>query len=278
MHRGKVSKFYTVFLPTILFILIFLWIGVPLLIAVLWSLVDPQTGWSYKNLLPPGLSLFHWRYIFLNTSIVQSIGTSFFIATITTVISFFLSLPTAYAVGQKNLKGKDFLKLVMLLPMLLPGMAIAVFLGRILNLMGFSENIFGVMIGHIFLAMPYMLRLLTVSFESVPADLIFAAKNLGASRFHTFMEVYIPLIAPGISAGALFAFVTSIEEFNIAFIVGTPAIQTITTVLYSYLGRNFQLSASSVVSLILIVPNLVLLLIAERFIKTEHLGAALGKL
>ena len=77
---------------------------------------------------------------------------------------------------------------------------------------------------------------------------------------------------------SVFSFITSLEEFNLAFIIGTPGIQTITTVLYSYLGQNLVKPSSSVVSLILVIPNIILMLIVERYIKTEHLGAALGKM
>jgi putative spermidine/putrescine transport system permease protein len=72
--------------------------------------------------------------------------------------------------------------------------------------------------------------------------------------------------------------IASLEEFTIAFIIGIPKIQTITTLLFKYLGSNIIKTSSSVLSLILIVPNTILLLICEKFIKTEYMGAALGKL
>ena len=262
----------------ILFMAIIAWMVVPLFMAALCSLVDPEYGWSYKELLPSHFSLYHWKNIFLYTGIVSAVATSFTLAVSTTLICLVLSLPTAFAIARAKPGLKETCKVAMLIPLVLPGMVVAIFLSRVLLLAGLSQNPAGVVLGHVFLAIPFMLRLLTASFETVPKDLADAARNLGAGKIAVFREVYIPSIMPGMAAGMLFSFITSMEEFNLAFIVGTPGIQTITTVLYSYLGQNLVKPSSSVVSLILVIPNIILMFIAERYIKTEHLGAALGKM
>jgi putative spermidine/putrescine transport system permease protein len=251
---------------------------IPLFTAMLWAFVDPQYGWSYREILPAHFALDNWRNIFMYTGIVQAIGASFGIAATTTVVCLILSLPTSYAISRINQKAKEACKVIMLVPLVLPGMVVAIFLSRILLMFGLSQNSLGIVLGHIFIAIPYMLRLLTVSFESVPDNLADAARNLGAGKLSVFVEIIVPSVLPGIAAGMLFSFIASMEEFNLAFIIGTPGIQTITTVLYSYLGQNLAKPSSSVVSLILVVPNIILMLVAERYIKTEHLGAALGKM
>ena len=123
-----------------------------------------------------------------------------------------------------------------------------------------------------------MLRILTVSFESVPQDIIDAASNLGAKPWDRFREVYVPMIIPGLIAGCIFTFIGSMEEFNLSFIIGAPAIQTVPTILYSYLGYNFLRTNASVVTLVMMIPNIIVLMLTEHFIKTEYLGAALGKM
>lgn len=105
-----------------------------------------------------------------------------------------------------------------------------------------------------------------------------AASNLGANNFVKIFELYIPMVAPGIVAGSIFAFIESMQEFNLAYIIASPTIETIPTILYSYMGNNFLRTSASVVTLILIVPNMIMLLITDKFVKTEHLGAALGKM
>ena len=76
----------------------------------------------------------------------------------------------------------------------------------------------------------------------------------------------------------VFAFITSLEEFNLTFVIGTPTYQTVPTVLYSFLGYNFIRTNASVVALILVVPNVVMLFLVERLVKSDYLSSALGKM
>ncbi len=265
-------------IPTAVGIIFFVWIVVPLVMALLWSFVNPDYPWSYPQLLPQNLSWFHWDQIFRYTGIMKAMGNSFLIAGATIITTFLLSLPTAYALGRRRLKGTEFFKVIMLFPMAFPGMAMALFLGRLLFMWGVSTSFTGVIIAHTLICLPYMLRIMTVNFEGMSQELVDAAKNLGAGRWTTFWEIYMPMILPGLVAGAIFTFITSMEEFTLTFIIGAPKIQTIPTILYSYLGYNFVRTNASVVSLILVIPNIILLIITERFIKTEYMGAALGKM
>lgn len=276
--RRLTKKIVKFLIPAMLGIIFILWIGLPLLMAILWSLVDPEHPWSYPQTFPEALSTYHWVHIFKYTAIGEAIANSFFIAFATTILSFLLSLPTAYALGRRNLRGRETLKIGMLLPIVFPGMALALFLGRVFITLGLSQTYIGVIMAHTIIAMPFMMRILTVSFESIPQEIIDAAENLGAGPWVKLKEVYFPMILPGFLAGSIFSFIASMEEFNLTFIIGAPEIQTIPTVLFSYLGANFLRTSASVVSLILVIPNIILLIITERFIKTEYLGAALGKM
>ena len=276
--RRLTKKIVKHLIPAMLGIIFIVWIGLALLMAILWSLVDPEHPWSYPQTFPEALSTYHWVHIFKYTAIGEAIANSFFIAFATTILSFLLSLPTAYALGRRNLRGRETLKIGMLLPIVFPGMALALFLGRVFITLGLSQTYVGVIMAHTIIAMPFMMRILTVSFESIPQEIIDAAENLGAGPWVKLKEVYFPMILPGFLAGSIFSFIASMEEFNLTFIIGAPEIQTIPTVLFSYLGANFLRTSASVVSLILVIPNIILLIITERFIKTEYLGAALGKM
>ena len=275
---GLTRRMLRFLLPSALILLFVVWIGLPMLMAFLWSLVDPAYPWSYRTVWPESLSFHHWNRILTGTGIIRAIGNSFLIAGVTILTTFLLSLPTAFAMGRRRIKGKELFKVAMLFPMAFPGMAMALFLGRLLFMWGFYGSFTGVIIAHTLICLPFMLRILTVNFEVMPQELIDAAKNLGASHWTVFWEVYLPMIMPGLVAGSIFVFITSMEEFVLTFIIGAPRIQTIPTILYSYLGYNFMRTNASVVSLIMVIPNVVLLLITERFVKTEYMGAALGKM
>ena len=72
------------FLSTLMVALLLLWTGVPLLMAVLWSLVDPDNPWSHPDFLPPSLSWAQWEHVFTYSSIDRAVITSFTIAPLAT--------------------------------------------------------------------------------------------------------------------------------------------------------------------------------------------------
>lgn len=265
-------------IPAAIGLIAFAWVAVPIGMAVLWSLVNPDSPWTYPDIFPQNVGLFQWERIFQYTNITGAIQNSVIIAISSTLLCILIALPTAYAIGRRDLRCKPALKIIMLLPMVFPGMALSLFLGRFFYMNGLSQHYIGVILAHTLVCLPYMLRILTTSFESMPQDLIDAAANLGAGGWIRLIELFIPMVMPGIVAGSIFTFIESMQEFNLAYIIGAPSIQTIPTILYSYMGSNFLRTSASVITLILLVPNLCLLLLTERFVKTEYLGAALGKM
>ncbi|MFQ3620126.1 MAG: ABC transporter permease [Spirochaetales bacterium] len=254
-----------------------LWVGVPILMAVLWSLVDPEHPWSYPDIFPQKLSWAQWAYVFRYTNIVRALQTSYSVAPLAVLLSFVLSLPTSYVLGRKRIPGKKIFMLIVLLPIIMPGMVVALFLSRVFAAFHLTQNFFGLVLAHTLMGIPYMIRVLTTSFESIPQDIIDAAENLGAGTFVKIKDIFLPLVRPGLLAGMVFTFTTSIEEFNLTFVIGTPTFETIPTILYSFLGYYFIRTNASVVALIMMTPNIILLFIVERILKADYLSASLGK-
>lgn len=263
---------------TLFIVVQIVWIGAPLLMAVLWSVVNPDYPWTYPQLFPERLSFHFWSYVFRYTGIGGAIATSYSIAPLAVALSFVLALPTSYVLGRREVPGKKLLMNLVLLPIIAPGIVVALFLSRIFAAVGLAQTFPGLVLGHTLLGLPYMIRVLTASFSAIPQDVIDAAENLGASTWTKITDIFLPMIRPALVAGVIFVFTTSLEEFNLTFVIGTPTFQTIPTILYSFLGYEFARANASVVSLVLMVPNIVILFIVERFIKSDYLSSALGKM
>ena len=259
-------------------IVLILWVGIPILMTVMWSLVDPEKSWSYPNVFPPSFSLAQWKYVFDYTNIGRALRTSYSLAPLSMLLSLVLSLPTSYVLGRKKIPGKKLLMLLVLLPIIMPGMVVALFLSRVFAAFGLSQTFFGLVLAHSLMSLPYMIRVMTTSFQAIPQDVIDAAENLGASTFVKIRDIFLPMIRPGLLAGMIFAFTVSIEEFNLTFIIGTPTFETIPTILYSFMGYYFIRTNASVVALIMMTPNIIMLFIVERFLKSDYLAASLGKM
>jgi len=277
IQARRMRHFYLLLMIFFMIVLI-LWVGIPILMAVMWSLVDPKNPWSYPNVFPPSFSLAQWKYVFDYTNIGRALRTSYSLAPLAVLLSLVLSLPTSYVLGRKKIPGKKLFMLVVLLPIIMPGMVVALFLSRVFTAFGLSQTFFGLVLAHTLMSIPYMIRVMTTSFQAIPQDVIDAAENLGANTFVKIKDILLPMIRPGLLAGMIFAFTVSIEEFNLTFIIGTPTFETIPTILYSFMGYNFIRTNASVVALLMMTPNIIMLFIVERFLKSDYLAASLGKM
>ncbi len=249
----------------------------PFLMAILWSLVDPSEAWSYPDIWPKKLSFARWVDMWVNTGIKQALKNSYSLAPVVASLSVFIAMPTAYALGRLDFKGKNIVHIISILPMIVPPMIIAVFFTQILINLNIYNKYIGIMIGHIVMTLPYSIRILTAGFSQIQQDQIDAAKDLGASLFTIIKVAYMPILLPTVFAALIFTFIISIEEFNIAYVLGSPDFTTVPTILYSYLGYNFVRPNAAVVSLILVVPNVVLMLFVEKLIRGDKVYQKAGK-
>ena len=97
----------------------------PIMVALLWSLVDPKGGWFAPAIVPNGLSLHHWRAVGLDRSLIQSIVTSVLISLAVTALSGMLALPTAYALAKVPFRAKRAIEMFILAPLIVPGLIAA---------------------------------------------------------------------------------------------------------------------------------------------------------
>jgi putative spermidine/putrescine transport system permease protein len=273
-QRRKLFAVLTVFFIVVQICSVF----IPVIFAFLWSLVNPDHPWSYPDAFPKSLSLAPWQYVFRYTNLLRALGTSYTIAPLSALLAFVLALPTAYILGRKNFRGKTIISNLILLPIILPGMVVALFLSRVFSVFGLAQTFPGLVLGHCLMGIPYMIRILATSFASIPQDVIDASENLGAGTWSKIWHIFIPMILPGLFAGTIFTFITSLEEFNLTYIIGTPTFETIPTILYSFLGYHFIRTNAAVVAIVLMIPNITMLIIAERLMKTDYLSASLGKM
>ena len=264
-------------LMVLLLTLVTIWLVVPFTMAVLWSLVDPETGWEYPDLLPPSLTVLRWVEVWTTTALPQAIGNSYMLAPTVAVTTLILASPTAYCFARFDFPGKGFAQVLTLLPLVVPGFVLAIFFSSLIFSLGIYSRFLSILMAHCVLFLPYAIRIMTVSFSQVRQDLIDAARDLGAPPLAVFRVAYMPALLPGILASLIIVFIQSIEEFAIAFIVGAPNFTTIPSILYSYLGYNFIRPNAAVVSLILVVPNVLLMLGLERLLKSANPAQAGGK-
>ena len=246
------------------------WLVLPFTIGVLWSLVDPSVRWDYPDVLPPLLSFERWGLMWRTTSLPDALRNSYLLAPTVAVVTLLLATPTAYAFGRFDFPGKAAAQMLTLLPLAMPGFVLAIFFSALIFRLGIQSRFLGILLAHCVLFLPYAIRIMTVAFQQVQQDLIDAARDLGAGPLEIVRVAYLPALRPGILAALIIVFIQSIEEFAIAFIVGAPNFVTIPSILYSYLGFNFVRPNAAVVALVLVIPNVLLMLVLERLMRSAN--------
>ena len=135
-------------------------------------------------------------------------------------------------------------------------------------------NWWALALAHSSLALPFVVINVSATLYGFDERLEYAAMNLGANRWQTFFKVTLPMIRPGIIAGALFAFITSFDELVVAlFISGTGAV-TLPRKMWSELRQQIDPTIAAVSSLLIAVSILILLTVELLRQRTERMRTA----
>ncbi|WP_288427454.1 ABC transporter permease [uncultured Agrobacterium sp.] len=265
-----------IFVSAGLYICLALAIAVPLALMFLWSVAD---GWAPPLLVPKDYTGARWISVLSDNTLIQATINSIFIAIVVTFSTAAIALPTAWAMARFPFRLKRLVEIFILAPIIIPGLVVAVGIGKIFLLMGLSYSVLGVILVQIVGTLPLMIRLMSAALETIPDDLIHAARSLGAGTVGIVLHIVLPLAVPGLLAGGLMSFIGSFEEFDKSFIVGAPVVQTLPIKLYMYLDPySMQLPLASIVSFILLLPALIVFIIAGRILRDDLMAAGMGKL
>jgi spermidine/putrescine transport system permease protein len=135
-----------------------------------------------------------------------------------------LGLSAAKAVTQYRLKGTGAALGFISLPLFVPDIVLGISLLLLLGATGLSLSLAAVVLGHLLVCVPFALTVLVARFEGFDRNLEEASADLGENGWMTFWRVTFPLMLPGIVASLLLTFITSFDEFLIAyFLSGTEA-------------------------------------------------------
>jgi spermidine/putrescine transport system permease protein len=132
------------------------------------------------------------------------------------------------------------------LPILIPGVVIGIALLILINLSGLGPSRSAIVIGHVLVALPTTVIIMRGRFSSIPKSIAEAAEDLGAHEAVTFRRILLPLALPAIGSAAMLAFLTSFDEFIVAFfLAGTEP----TLPLYIWSQLRFPKSLPTVMAL-----------------------------
>ena len=135
---------------------------------------------------------------------------------------------------------------------------------------------FGLLVcAYALLAYPFVAKSLAASLDSIPAHLVQAARTLGASPWHVFWRVTMPLLRPALRRGMAFAAATAVGEFAVTLFLSRPEWATLTTLVYDHLGRPGAANRDAAMVLACLLMGLALL--AFMLIEWSGIGEEAGR-
>ncbi|MEP6721094.1 MAG: ABC transporter permease [Variovorax sp.] len=215
---------------------------------------------------PRGLSL-RWFAAFLNNPVfIDAIVRSLWLALAATAISGVIGVAAALYYVRHAARGKEALRLAIMLPLLLPEVLTAMALLFFFYAIGIGTRFgIGMLVGHVLITLPFVFLNVVTSLHGFDAHWDLAARSLGARSWVRFRRITLPLIKPGIINGCLFAFIISFDTFGISYLLKDVGGATLPLQLFDYLRFNFTPEAAAV-STLSIVMALVVVVATEKLV------------
>lgn len=240
----------------------------PLVVVVSMSVSD-----SYFVTFPPqGFTLRWYVKILQDRDFLEALRLSALLAFGATAGSLVLGVPAAIALTRGHFPGAEFVKGLVLSPLIFPALVTGLALMQLLAGFGWGDARVNLLIGHIVVTSPYVIRSVITSLMLVDLNLEDAARTLGASRWTTFWRITLPQIAPGVAAGALFAFMVSFDNYPVTMWLANSQYSPVPLVLMRQLVNVFDPSVPAM-STVIIILAVIGVLVLEKLVGLRRAAA-----
>ncbi len=203
-----------------------------------------------------------WSDMWNNAQWIRATRNSFFIATIATILATSLGTLAALGLSRPEMPYRAAITSLLISPMIVPLVITATGMFFFYSDVGLAKTYTGVILAHTTLGIPFVIITVTATLSGFDRSLIRASQNMGANGWTTFSKVIMPLIMPGMISGALFAFITSLDEVVAVIFIADVDQRTIPRQMFS--GIREQISPTILaVATILVAISIVLLATIE---------------
>jgi putative spermidine/putrescine transport system permease protein len=193
-----------------------------------------------------------WRFAALNT---------LFVGICTTTLATVLGTLAALGLHRHNFPFKIVILAVLLSPMVVPLIITAVSIYFFLATLNLVGTFAGLIVGHLLVSVPFVVVTVLSTLAGFDNNLTRAAASMGTGPLRTFVSVTLPIILPGVITGALFAFVTSLDETVISLFIAGPNQQTLPRAMWKTVRENITPEILAVACILTVISAIVLVII-----------------
>lgn len=261
MNKLKDTKFIII---AIIFALSIILPFLPLIITSI------SINYKWPTVFPSQFSIRAIKYVFYdNPNTYEAVINTLIIGISVIIIDLILAIPAAMALERYEFKGKTIMKMLLFAPIIVPPFTAIMGMYTIFIKLGLTESILGVILAHILPSLPYMIKAMMVSFNTLNTNLEDQASILGASRVKRFYYIIIPHLLPSIFAGASLTFLISASQYFLTLLVGGGKIATLAIIMIPFINGGDK-AIGSVYSLIFSIVALINISILDFGLKVYY--------
>lgn len=239
-------------------ILALLFLIFPILIVVPMSFSDSR----FLQFPPETWSLRWYDHFFGSREWMRSLRVSLTAAFCTMLVATPLGVAAAYALHNANARYLRHLQVLLITPLMVPIIIVAIGLFFVYARTQLVGTMFGLVLAHTMMAMPFVLIVSLAGLQGFDMDQEKVARSLGWNRFQSFLRVTLPQIRPSVVAGALFAFITSLDEVVIALFITGGANSTLTKRMFTALRDEIDPTIAAISSMLIVTSLAIVVAVA----------------
>jgi putative spermidine/putrescine transport system permease protein len=207
----------------------------------------------------PGWSLQWYDNLFSSDDWGRAARNSFIVAPLATLLATVLGTLAAVGLARVDFVGKSLLMSLLISPMVVPIVVVGVSTYLFFAKIGLSDTYAGLVLAHAALGAPFVVTTVLATLQGFNQNLVRASLSLGATPLQTFFRITLPIIAPGVISGALFAFATSFDEVVVTLFIASPTQVTLPRQMFTGIRENISPTIAAVATLLIIFTTALML-------------------
>lgn len=230
-------------------VVFFIYLYLPIAVLIFYSFNSNRMVMNWE-----GFGIGWYVKAFANDDIQQAVINSLIVATVSTACATAIATIGALVLARGgSFKGKTLSLGLITLPLMVPEIVTAVAVLIFFAAIGLNWGLGNVIIAHITFCIPFAFMPIRARLEGMDTSLEQASRDLYASEWETFRFITVPLLMPGIVAGAMLSFVISMDDFIITLMVGGAGSTTLPVYIYSMIRRGLTPEINAVSTVLLFV-------------------------
>ncbi|PDV85813.1 ABC transporter permease [Rhizobium sp. H4] len=258
-------------------------VSLPLLLMYVYLFLDTVTEKQPDALLPSGLTLNHWRFLWQTTAgkanIWQVTVNTLLFSACTTSLVLIVSSMAGYVLSRLNVPARGFFLAGVMVLHAFPSVTLIIAIFIVLQMIGLYNSLIGVILVKAAIDLPLGIWLMKGFYDTVPWEIEMAGVVDGASRFRVWRSLVLPQVKPGIMALGLFSFLSGWGEFILPQVLAPGNdVQVLSVYLAGFLAddNNYDFNMFKAVGLFYLIPVLIAYALFNKYLMNIYGGGSKG--